>query len=163
MLTQLDVSWMLGRGGGVGERNGGHVGETVSISLIQAGVSALANQATGYLRAGAIAQRMGSDHPSVVPYGTVFEAADGKLLTLAVGADRQFRNLCMVLGADKLGIDERFATNPQRVRNRDQLIVRETNSQANQTPSLVLWFSPLPYLIDCACYPERVFSRCCGS
>jgi crotonobetainyl-CoA:carnitine CoA-transferase CaiB-like acyl-CoA transferase len=109
-----------------GERNGGHVGETVTVSLIQAGVSALANQATGYLRAGAIAQRMGSDHPSVVPYGTVFEAADGKLLTLAVGADRQFRNLCTVLGAAELGVDERFATNPQRVRNRDQLIVRET-------------------------------------
>ena len=109
-----------------GERNGGHTGETVTISLIQAGVSALANQATGYLRAGAVAQRMGSDHPSVVPYGTVFETADGKLLTLAVGADRQFRNLCTVLGAPDMGVDERFATNPQRVRNRDQLIVRET-------------------------------------
>ena len=112
-----------------GERNGGHMGETVTVSLIQAGVSALANQATGYLRAGAIAQRMGSDHPSVVPYGTVFEAADGKLLTLAVGADRQFRNLCTVLGAAELGVDERFATNPQRVRNRDQLIVSETQKQ----------------------------------
>ena len=111
---------------GPGERNGGHMGETVTISLIQAGVSALANQATGYLRAGAVAQRMGSDHPSVVPYGTVFETADGKLLTLAVGADRQFRNLCTVLGAPDMGVDERFSTNPQRVRNRDQLIVRET-------------------------------------
>lgn len=107
-----------------GERNGGAVGETVTISLIQAGVSALANQATGYLCAGAIAQRMGSDHPSVVPYGTTFEAADGKLLTLAVGADRQFRNLCAVLGAPELGVDERFATNPKRVVHRDELIVR---------------------------------------
>lgn len=64
----------------------------------------------------------------VVPYGTVFEAADGKLLTLAVGADRQFRNLCAVLGAVQLGVDERFATNPQRVRNRDQLIVSSLRS-----------------------------------
>ena len=97
-------------------------GETVTISLIQAGVSSLANQATGYLVAGAVAQRMGSDHPSVCPYGTVFEAADGKLLVLAVGADRQFRNLCDVLGVPDLGTDERFATNPQRVVNRDDLI-----------------------------------------
>ena len=86
----------------------------MTISLIQAGVSSLANQATGYLVAGAVAQRMGSDHPSVCPYGTVFEAADGKLLVLAVGADRQFRNLCDVLGVPDLGTDERFATNPQR-------------------------------------------------
>lgn len=32
---------------------------------------------------------MGSDHPSICPYGTIFEAADGKLLVLAIGADSQ--------------------------------------------------------------------------
>ena len=39
-----------------------------------------------------------------------------------VGADRQFRNLCKVLGVPELGVDDRFATNPARVVHRDALI-----------------------------------------
>jgi formyl-CoA transferase len=39
-----------------------------------------------------------------------------------VGNDKLFRNLCTALGADTLGSDERFLTNPNRVVNRDQLI-----------------------------------------
>jgi crotonobetainyl-CoA:carnitine CoA-transferase CaiB-like acyl-CoA transferase len=38
-----------------------------------------------------------------------------------VGNDRQFRELCEVLGTPELANDERFATNPARVEHRDEL------------------------------------------
>ena len=69
-----------------------------TVSLIAAGTSALANQATGYLQAAAVPARMGSEHPSVMPYGTVFDMKDGKQLMLAVGNDKQFAILCDILG-----------------------------------------------------------------
>ena len=94
-------------------------GAAVNVSLIGAGVSSLANQATAYLRTGTVPQRMGSDHPSIVPYGSVFECQEGALVTLAVGADKQFRNLCSELGAPHLAEDECFSTNPSRVQNRE--------------------------------------------
>eukprot|EP00656_Telonema_subtile_P013363 TRINITY_DN16790_c0_g1_i3.p1 TRINITY_DN16790_c0_g1~~TRINITY_DN16790_c0_g1_i3.p1 ORF type:complete len:129 (-),score=32.06 TRINITY_DN16790_c0_g1_i3:24-410(-) len=62
---------------------------------------------------------MGSDHPAICPYGTVFECGDGKLVTLAVGSDKQFKSLCSELGEAHLSEDERFKTNPKRVSNRD--------------------------------------------
>src|SRR5260370_41748159 len=42
----------------------------------------------------------------------------------AVLADtaRFYKQLCQLLGRDELATDERFATNPQRVRNRQQLV-----------------------------------------
>jgi crotonobetainyl-CoA:carnitine CoA-transferase CaiB-like acyl-CoA transferase len=47
------------------ERDG--VGNVITVSLMQSAVSALANQGTGFLRAHAVPQRIGSDHPSICP------------------------------------------------------------------------------------------------
>jgi len=96
---------------------GGHV----HVSLMAAAVASLANQATGYLFAGAIPERMGSDHPSICPYGTAFYDKEGEALILAVGADSQFRSLCEIIGRPELASDERFQTNAQRVHHRDTL------------------------------------------
>jgi len=41
---------------------------------------------------------------------------------LACGNDSQFRKLCQVIGQPELAADPRFATNPQRVNNRSELI-----------------------------------------
>jgi crotonobetainyl-CoA:carnitine CoA-transferase CaiB-like acyl-CoA transferase len=98
------------------------LGSHVEVSLLGAGVSALANQATGYLVAGKVPERMGSDHPSICPYGTIFAAADGKLLVLAVGANSQFHKLCAVLGVAHIASDDRFATNQNRVVHRTELL-----------------------------------------
>ncbi|CAJ1340836.1 unnamed protein product, partial [Effrenium voratum] len=69
-------------------------GAHVHVSLMAAAVASLANQASGYLLAGQVPQRMGSDHPSICPYGTDFYDKDGLPLILAVGSDAQFRSLC---------------------------------------------------------------------
>ena len=48
-------------------------GSFVTTSLLGAATASLANQATNYLVAGVEPTRMGSEHPNVVPYGTIFQ------------------------------------------------------------------------------------------
>lgn len=96
-------------------------GALVEVSLAQSALASLANQATNWLVAGLNPQPIGSEHPSIVPYGTVFTAADGTRLVLAVGSDRQFALLMEVLGQPEIATDGRFRTNPARVRHRQEL------------------------------------------
>ncbi len=96
-------------------------GRHVSTSLQQAGIASLANQATNWLVAGHIPEPMGSDHPNIVPYGTIFYCLEGQGLVLAVGDDRQFARLCDVLGVPEWGGDPRFQKAVSRVRHREEL------------------------------------------
>lgn len=96
-------------------------GAMVTCTLEQAGLSALVNQATNFLMAEHVPQRMGSLHPNIAPYGETFECADGKYLVLAIGSDKQFAQLCALLDATALASDNRFAHNPDRVKNRTAL------------------------------------------
>jgi crotonobetainyl-CoA:carnitine CoA-transferase CaiB-like acyl-CoA transferase len=109
LLVKLIERSQTGRGG------------VVSVSLLQAAVSGLVNQATNYLVAGHVPERMGSAHPNIAPYGTLYPTADGTRVVLAVGTDRQFRALCNVLGLDDLTDDPDYATNNARVAHRDAL------------------------------------------
>lgn len=93
-------------------------GTYLSAPLLRAGVSSLVNQAANWLVAGQVPQRIGSDHPNIVPYGTLYPTADAKYVVLAVGSDGQFAKLCATLGHPEWATDSRFATNPDRVRNR---------------------------------------------
>jgi formyl-CoA transferase len=65
-------------------------------------------------------QRYGNAHATIVPYQT-FKARD-QWIIVGVGNDRQFQSLCALIGNAELANDERFATNPRRVANRDELI-----------------------------------------
>lgn len=98
-------------------------GRVVRVSLLEAALSALANQATNWLMAGHIPQRMGSAHPNIAPYGDVFYGKDGKALVLAIGTEAHFEKLCRVLDRPDLLKDSRFRTNVQRVAHRAQLLV----------------------------------------
>lgn len=102
-------------------RERGGDGAYVPVSLVQAAVSGLANQATNWLVAGYSPQRMGSAHPNIAPYGTPYETGDGPPLVLAVGTDRQFAALCDVIDRPTLADDPRFATNAQRAKHREAL------------------------------------------
>jgi formyl-CoA transferase/CoA:oxalate CoA-transferase len=95
-------------------------GEYIDISLYDSIVSWLSYLATYYFATGKQPERMGSAHPSIVPY-QAFNCKDKELI-VAVGNDLQFRGLCRSLGLDKLSEDKRFRTNPQRVRNRQLLV-----------------------------------------
>jgi len=96
-------------------------GALVQVSLLDSALASLANQAATHLVTGQEPQPLGSGHPSIVPYGTVYTAQDGTRLLLAVGADRQFRHLCAVLHRPEWADDARFRRNPDRVTHRAAL------------------------------------------
>ncbi|MEM7540657.1 MAG: CoA transferase [Pseudomonadota bacterium] len=97
-------------------------GGLVDVSLFQAGIASLANQATNYLVGGIIPQRMGSEHPNIVPYGSVIESQDGRQIVIAAATERQFRELVRALDRHDLADDPTLQTGPQRVENRDKLL-----------------------------------------
>ncbi len=96
-------------------------GSYIDASLFRAGVSSLANQATNWLVGKTIPERMGSDHPNIVPYGTIFNTSDGKGIVIAVGTEKQFQELCEVIGKPELAKDPRYSSNIMRVRNKASL------------------------------------------
>ena len=95
-------------------------GQKMDLSLYDSAVSALVNIAGNFLMSGNIPERLGNRHPNIVPYQT-FQTSDGEI-AIAVGNDRQFRELCQILGLPQLAADEKFSTNPKRVENRKTLI-----------------------------------------
>lgn len=93
-------------------------GSHVSVSLFDAAVTSLANQASNWLVAKYLPGRTGSLHPNIAPYGEIFRAKDKRMVTFAIGSDKQFADLCDLLEVGKLSKDKRFATNQLRVKNR---------------------------------------------
>lgn len=96
-------------------------GRHVHVSLLDAAIASLANQASNYLVGGVVPQRMGSEHPNIVPYGAIYTLGDGRELVVAVGTERQWRHLTTALARQDLAIDPRFADNQARVANRRAL------------------------------------------
>jgi crotonobetainyl-CoA:carnitine CoA-transferase CaiB-like acyl-CoA transferase len=94
-------------------------GQLVEVDLLSALLAGLVNQSTAYTQAGVVPGRMGNRHPSIAPY-ELLRCGEGELV-LAVGNDRQFTELCETIGKPDLATDDRFATNPARVENRDEL------------------------------------------
>lgn len=88
-----------------------------SVSLIEAGVASLTNVLGHHLATGDEPRRWGTGHPDIVPY-QAFAARDGHLV-VAVGNDAQFGRLLGVLGIEP---ERRFATNPDRLAVRDELV-----------------------------------------
>ena len=96
-------------------------GQYIETSLIKSGIASLANQATNWLVGETIPERMGSDHPNIVPYGTIFYSRDNKPIVIAIGNDKQFTDLCLVLGKAEIANDKKFTDNLKRVKNRNEL------------------------------------------
>jgi crotonobetainyl-CoA:carnitine CoA-transferase CaiB-like acyl-CoA transferase len=95
----------------------GRRGSSVSVNLVEAGLTSLINVLGGYLATGVEPGRHGNAHPNIAPY-QAFEARDGYVV-VAVGNDAQFGRFLGVLGLSDL--DRRFATNSMRVAARDEL------------------------------------------
>lgn len=95
-------------------------GQYVDMALLDVQVALLANMNTNFLASGKPPVRWGNAHPNIVPYQT-FQTSDGWII-VAVGNDGQFRKFVEAGGQPELADDERFATNPSRVRHRDTLV-----------------------------------------
>jgi crotonobetainyl-CoA:carnitine CoA-transferase CaiB-like acyl-CoA transferase len=103
------------------ERNRSGKGQQVEVTLYDTAIAMLHPHVSNVLNGGR-ASRTGNGHPNIVPYD-LFPTGTVPLF-LAVGNDRQFRTLCAELGIAELGTDPRYATNKDRVMNRETL--RET-------------------------------------
>jgi crotonobetainyl-CoA:carnitine CoA-transferase CaiB-like acyl-CoA transferase len=95
-------------------------GQYIDLSLLDAQVAAVSSMAMSYLVAGELPQRVGLGSQLTCPYGD-FDCADGKMM-IAVGNDKQFVQLCKVIGRSDLTEDERYATTSQRVAHKHILL-----------------------------------------
>lgn len=95
----------------------------VEVSLYDTAVSSLVNQATNWLMAGKTPERMGSLHPNIAPYGEIFITTDQRMVTFAVGNDKQFKELCNLLGIFDIPSDSMFANNQERLKHRKELYI----------------------------------------
>ncbi len=102
------------------QRNVTGKGQQIDMALLDCAVSVMANQAMNYFASGNPPVRTGNTHPNIVPY-QAFATADGHFI-IATGNDAQYRRLCDVLGVSELKDDPRFATNGDRITNREALI-----------------------------------------
>ena len=95
-------------------------GQRIDVSLFGSTLAMLVNQAQNAFVGGEPPGRLGNAHPNIVPYQT-FETADGAI-AVAVGSERQWPRFCRALGLPALADEPRFATNGDRVANRDELV-----------------------------------------
>lgn len=101
-------------------------GQHVDLSLLDCGVSIMANQAMNYLSTGVAPGRMGNAHKNLAPY-QVFDCADGYAI-IATGNDAQYRRLCHVLDLPGMAEDPLFLGNADRLANRDEMTRRLTEA-----------------------------------
>ena len=100
------------------DRNVTGKGSEVSVSLYDTAICSLVNQASNYLMTGHVAQRIGSLHPNIAPYGELFQTKDGLTITFAIGSDKHFEKLVNTLKVPDLAQDSRFIHNQQRIEHR---------------------------------------------
>ncbi|MBN3757277.1 CoA transferase [Paraburkholderia sp. Tr-20389] len=95
-------------------------GQYIDMALLDVQVAMLANMNSNFLASGKPPVRWGNAHANIVPYQT-FQTSDSWII-VAVGNDGQFRKFVEAGNRAGLADDDRFATNPARVRNRETLV-----------------------------------------
>ena len=128
------------------ERTG--AGQEVSVSLLDATMSMLINYSVAVMDGGAKLKPLGSGHPQLVPY-QAFPTFDG-FVVVATGTNKTYREFCMAISRPDLIDDERFASNPSRVKYR-HAIVDELSTVFRQRPTAD-WISILE-AADIPCAP----------
>ena len=106
---------------GLLNRQQGGTANTITVSLYDAAVSSLVNQASNFLMNNHIPKRIGSLHPNIAPYGEIFKTNNGDLITFAIGSEAHFFKLTTFLELQEITSDPKFNTNQNRVSNRIEL------------------------------------------
>jgi crotonobetainyl-CoA:carnitine CoA-transferase CaiB-like acyl-CoA transferase len=135
------------------ERERSGRGQFVDISLYDSAVSLLHPHAANFLANGRVPTRTGNAHPNIAPYET-FPTGRGEIF-LAIGNDRQFARFASLLHAPALARDPRFATNADRLANREALCAELTRlladtSAADLAGTLLLAGIPAAAVADVA-------------
>jgi formyl-CoA transferase/CoA:oxalate CoA-transferase len=97
------------------------MGQYLDISMMDGSVAWMTYVAGNYFATGKVPPRMGSAHPSIVPYQS-FVASDGKSILIGGGNDRLFASLCEGLGLPDLPKYPDYVGNENRVKNKGTLI-----------------------------------------
>jgi len=117
-------------------------GQQIDIGMLDTSVAWLANQGMNFLATGQNPERLGNQHPNIVPY-QVFPTSDGHVV-LSVGNDPTFVRFCGAFGLDHLPADPRFATNAARVQHRQ--LVTDTLTPVMQQHPTAWWVDQLEAL-----------------
>ncbi len=123
-------------------------GQEVSVSLLDATMSLLINYSVAVIDGGAEVAPLGSGHPQLVPYQS-FPTSDGHVV-VATGTNKTYRSFCDVIGRPDLSVDERFASNQSRVRNRKAMVAELSAEFMKRTT--VAWIDVLEKA-DIPCAP----------
>ena len=107
-------------------------GQFIEEPLFDVAVSSLSHYGIRYLLDGAELPRVGNGSNAAQPIG-VFPAKDGKLIQVTCASERSFVQFATALGRSDLIEDPRFAKNPQRLVNRDELYAIVTETLATDT------------------------------
>ncbi|MBU2567661.1 MAG: CoA transferase, partial [Elusimicrobia bacterium] len=101
-------------------------GQKIDVSMLDGQVSLLTFQAGIYFTTGKTPKRKGNQHPTICPYET-FETSDG-YINIAIGNDKLWIQFCTLLNKispdlfpANISSDPKFAANPERVQNRNEL------------------------------------------
>ncbi len=135
-------------------------GAKLDTALLDTAVGWVSYHMMGYLATGQVPGPMGSAMDSIVPYQG-FETADGSVM-ISGGSDRIFVRLCDALGLGELSDDARFATNPDRVANRNELAdLIESRTKMYSTADLLELMnehavpcSPIQNMAEVAVHPQ---------
>jgi len=95
-------------------------GMLLEVSLMESALGLMHAYLQGELAASPMAIRMGSETAGIYPLGA-FLTGNGEYCLVQVSNQHQWRRFCELLKATELADDERFKTNPLRVKNRDAL------------------------------------------
>ena len=114
-------------------------GQWIEAALLDGQVAAMSYHGTGYLGTGVEPQRMGSGHPSLVPYQS-FPASDGYFI-LGCANQGLWERMCQAIGRPDLPNDPRFITNTDRVAHRSECV--QLLSDIFQTETVSHWVSKI--------------------
>ena len=95
--------------------------QTVNVAMLDTALNLMANNLVTTATTGSETPKLGNEAASRAPSSGCFEAGDGVLLMLAANNERQFADLCGVLGHPEWVEDERWRQPRQRAENQQAL------------------------------------------
>ncbi len=97
-------------------------GQFLDMALFDSQLTLLANIGSNFLNAGALPQRWGNAHPSIVPY-QLFRGADHRHFVVGIGTEPLWVKFTRVIGIEEsIGRDLHYRSNQLRIENRTALI-----------------------------------------
>jgi crotonobetainyl-CoA:carnitine CoA-transferase CaiB-like acyl-CoA transferase len=94
-------------------------GQFVDVAMLDGMISTMSSNYMSYLGSGIVPRPMGTAFPTVVPY-RVF-ATQNREIAIAVGSEKLWRAFCIAIDRPELELNPDYATNAQRIRNREML------------------------------------------